>query len=279
MYRFVTQTLLLLFAAAGLTGCATNVLPMYDIHQQAVEQAAQKALRTTLPPARMAPVADLLPILQRVQDRMWPAALTVCKETFSHGCEESLASMKPYVITDDPTINAFAREDGALLFNAGLMQVAGKDDEIAAVMGHEIAHVMLGHISKRKKNENLGAALGLLLGLGLAVETAPYLEADDLAQVMQASTETFAHIGDVSYSKEMELEADTLAVHMVQQAGYDLDAAKSVLIRFFRIGEAVGAERARGLVGFLSTHPSDGRRLAHWDIVAHRATHGLTPRQ
>lgn len=103
-------------------------------------------------------------------------------------------------------------------------------------------------------------------------------EAEEMARLMQSSTQAFGDAGRIYYSKEMELEADALSAHIVHEAGYDLSAAKGFLVRAHRIAAAVGPQRARAAVGFLSTHPSDEKRIAHWGIVAGKARAGLTPR-
>ena len=258
-------------------GCATTLLPVYEPTSAHKLQAMELARRTALPPSRRTPRAELVAVAERVRQRMWPAGLTVCREVFATNCPESLASMRVMVWLDEGNINAFAREDGVLGFNGGLIQAAGSDDEIAMVMGHEMAHIMLGHNAKQASNEGLGVLLGLALGVGATHELAPYMDGDGLAQVLQGSVSLFQQAGALAYSPEMELEADTLSAHIVHEAGYDVNAAKGFLIRTARIGAAAGPANALGVVGFLGSHPSDDRRLAHWDIVAAKAVSGLRP--
>ena len=277
LHRVLWRWAIVCTAAFAGTGCATNVLPVYQLTSAHKHQAMEVARHTALPPSRRTPRAELVAVVERVRQRMRPAGLIVCREVFTTNCPESLASMRVMVWLDDGNINAFAREDGVLGFNGGLIQAAGTDDEIAMVMGHEMAHVMFGHNAKKASNEGLGMLFGLALGMGATYDIAPYMDERDLAQVLQGSMSLFQHAGALAYSPEMELEADTLSAHMVHEAGYDVNAAKGFLIRTARIGAAAGPANALSMVGFLGSHPSDDRRLAHWDIVAAKAVSGLRP--
>lgn len=267
------------WCGAFLLGCAAHSLPMPHVDGQAIRMAEGELRYASLPaPMRLSP-SEWVPALERVRQRMWPAGLTVCRETFTHGCPESLKSMRPVVLTDVADINAYADDQsGQLLFTAGLMRQIGNDDEIAMVMGHEMAHIMFGHNQKTRDNADMGAALGLLIGLGASAEYAPYLSATEMTNLMQLSMQGFQHLGSLSYSKEMELEADALSAHIVDEAGYNFQAAKGFLVRMHRKAAEVGPQQAKSMVGFLSTHPSNARRLAHWDIAAGKAVLGMTPR-
>ena len=267
-----------LLACALLSGCATNYLPVQQVNHQAMRNASSDLRHFRIPPPRLVPADGMVSAMERVRQRIWPAAMTVCRETFTHGCEKSLASMWVVVALDDQDYNAYALASGELRFTGGLMRHAGSDDEIAMVLGHEIAHIMLNHNAKTARNEGMGSAFGFLLGLGFSMEYAQYMSAEEMARLMQSSTQAFGDAGRLSYSKEMELEADALSAHIVHEAGYDLNAAKGFLVRAHRIAAAVGPQMARAAVGFLSTHPSDEKRIAHWGIVAGKARAGLTPR-
>ena len=264
---------------AFLFGCATHTLPLPNVDGWAVKIAERELHYTALPDPMHLQSDDWVPALERVRKRIWSAGLTVCQETFTYGCEASLGSMRPVVAMDMDGINAYADDQsGQLIFTAGLMRQVGSDDEIAMVMGHEMAHIMFGHNQKSRDNADAGAALGFLIGLGASVEYAPYLSGEDMVNIMQLTTQGFQHLGGLSYSKEMELEADALSAHIVDEAGYDTLTAKGFLVRMHRKAAEVGEQQAKSLVGFLSTHPSNAKRLAHWDIVASKARVGMTPR-
>lgn len=74
--------------------------------------------------------------------------------------------------------------------------------------------------------------------------------------------------GRIRYSPEMELEADQLAAYIVREAGYDLRAAQKLFIRMAHAEQHAAAKGQRELVGFLKTHPTDARRIAHWSATS-----------
>ena len=269
------------FGVAGLlvfaSGCATHVLPMQSFSKAQKQQAVYEARRMVLSPSRMTLHEDMHEVVERIRLRIGPAALKVCQEVFSSNCFESLNSMR-IVVKNDQNINAYADQHGNLGLNSGLIQAAGSDDEIAFVIGHEIAHVMFGHIGKQQDNANMGALLGLLISAGATYEFGSYVDPHETGQFIYDSTMAFGEAGWLAYSPEMELEADTLSAHIIHEAGYDVRLAKSMLVRMARIGVSAGPEIVMSVVGYFGTHPSDDRRLAHWDVVAAKAVRGLTPK-
>ena len=70
-------------------------------------------------------------------------------------------------------------------------------------------------------------------------------------------------LGSRAYSPEMELEADRLSVYILEEAGYALGAMRDALVRLHRTKTGATSSGTALQVGFLETHPSDDRRLAH----------------
>ena len=131
--------------------------------------------------------------------------------------------------------------------------------ELAAVLAHEYAHVMLGHVEKKTRNAMAGMAIASGLAGIYAAKTGVNPEA--FAESWQQAG---ALAGSRAYSPEMELEADRLAVYILKEAGYPPTAMRDVIVRMHRIVPA----RRRGAfspkrAGFLETHPSNDRRIAH----------------
>ena len=155
-------------------------------------------------------------------------------------------------------LNAYADLYDEVGVFGGLAKIS-TEEELAAVVAHEFSHVMLGHVQKKVKN----ALAGMAIAGGLAAAYAGYTGTD-------ASTygEDWMRAGQVAgsraYSPEMEIEADRLAVYILKEAGYPPTAMRDVIIRMHR----AKPPKRRGLfrpkqVGFLQTHPSNDRRIAH----------------
>ena len=143
----------------------------------------------------------------------------------------------PTVLRNDNQVNAFA--DGSrIIITTGLMRFTDTDDELALVVGHELAHNTMGHIESKTGNMIVGGIIGAILtGLsGINVM-------DPMMQV-----------GALAFSQEFEAEADYVGVYHAARAGYDTRKAA-----YFWRRMAAAHPRAIGLQG--TTHPSSANRF------------------
>jgi predicted Zn-dependent protease len=147
---------------------------------------------------------------------------------------------------------------GKMVVYSGLVvKLKLTDEELAAIMGHEIAHSLREHARERVSREMatqlgvsvVGGVAGALLGVGdLGTQVGGML-----AQV----TFTLPH------SRAQEIEADRVGVELAARAGYDPHAAVSVWQKMLQAGGSGGPQ-------FLSTHPSPENRLADLKVYAER---------
>jgi metalloendopeptidase OMA1, mitochondrial len=145
---------------------------------------------------------------------------------------------------EDPSPNAFALPGGRIGVNTGLFNVARSEAQLAAVIAHEMAHVVARHPSER-----LSRQVAVQGGLALvgAASGAAAQHADLLAQA--------ATLGLIlPFSRNQESEADRIGLIYMARAGYDPRAAIEVWQNFQAHGGARPPE-------FLATHPSPGNRL------------------
>jgi predicted Zn-dependent protease len=141
-------------------------------------------------------------------------------------------------------VNAWCMPGGKMAVYTGLIEkLKVTDDELAAVMGHEIAHALREHGRERasqKAAQNAAVGIGAsLLGLGDA--------GAGLANIVAEVT-----IG-LPYSREFEVEADRIGVELAARSGYDPRAAITL---WQKMGQAGGSAPPQ----FLSTHPSPQNR-------------------
>ncbi|MFI5398708.1 MAG: M48 family metalloprotease [Candidatus Binatia bacterium] len=127
-----------------------------------------------------------------------------------------------FYVVRDARINAFAVPGGYVYVHAGLLTAASNDDEVAGVLGHEIAHVNAHHLVRQQEATRL-VNYATLLGVLLSV----------LNPAAGAGTVAVNEAVQLKYRREFEQEADYLGVTYVRQAGYDpggtLDFFKKML--------------------------------------------------
>lgn len=159
-----------------------------------------------------------------------------------------------FVVFDSPEVNAFVLPGGKVGFFRGLIDKANSDDEIAAVMGHEVGHVEARHAAERMSQQ---VALELGVSLAAAALSEEYgRHAESIAGALGAG----ALYGVIlPYSRMQELEADRLGVSLMGDAGFDPAGALSFWLRMAGDGE--------GALEWMSTHPADGRRLTELEAL------------
>lgn len=142
-------------------------------------------------------------------------------------------------------LNAYCMPGGKIMVYSGLVEKLNLSDaELAAVLGHEMAHALREH-----SRERVSRALTQQIALaGVAVLTGAGEGVTDMANTVAAVTFQLPH------SREQESEADTIGLELMARAGYDPNAAVSVWKKM------IAAEQA-GTPQFLSTHPSPQTRV------------------
>lgn len=153
-------------------------------------------------------------------------------------------------LVEGPEVNAFCMPGGKVVVYTGLLPIAGDDNGLAVVMGHEIAHAVAKH-----GNERMSQALAVQMG-GVALGVAVSNESIQSRQLWMMVYGMGASIGYMlPFSRLHEKEADRLGLIFMALAGYDPRAA----IDFWQ--RMSGKQGAKKPPEFLSTHPSDQTRI------------------
>lgn len=174
------------------------------------------------------------------------------------------AELAPYeqwefVVFEDPSANAFAMPGGKVGVHTGILDLMESDDELAVVIGHEVAHVAAGHGNERMSRQMIITGVGV--GLGFALDN----EDDKTRALLLSAYGAGAQVGiNLPFSRREESEADEIGLIWSANAGYDPRAA----IPFWRKMEDTGGVRPPE---FLSTHPSGNTRIRELTAIMPRA--------
>jgi predicted Zn-dependent protease len=153
-------------------------------------------------------------------------------------------------VIESDRINAFCLPGGKVAVYTGLFDVVENVDELATVIGHEVAHTLAHHASERIALSGPEVALSALRG-GMASLKAE--ERRRLISLLSAGTT----LDSLAYNRFQETEADHIGLFLMTFAGYDPDAA----LTFWERMSAISTRQGR-LPEILSDHPSDERRIA-----------------
>ncbi len=184
--------------------------------------------------------------VRRIADRLIPSVAAFRPDAVSWKWEVNVLSSKE--------VNAWCMPGGKIAVYTGLIdQIKPTDDELAAVMGHEIAHALREHAWERA-SKSANAQLGLAV-IGIA------LGAPDLT----------SNVGGMAYqamfglpnSREQETEADRIGVELAARAGYDPRAAIALWEKMARVSSGEPPQ-------WLSTHPSRDSRQKDLAVYAQK---------
>ena len=146
-------------------------------------------------------------------------------------------------------INAFCMPGGKIAFFTGILDTLKlTDNEVAAIMGHEIAHALLEH-GRARMSENIVKQVGIA-----AIASYFNLGPSTTQALGQAATLAVS----LPYARKHETDADLVGIELAARAGFDPRAAVEVWRKMARLAEASGRGQPPQ---FVSTHPSHGSRI------------------
>jgi hypothetical protein len=160
-------------------------------------------------------------------------------------------------------INAFALPGGPMFVNRGMIEAAATEGEVAGVMAHELAHVLLRHgtaNATKAQGFQIGAIAGAIAGAVIG---------GNLGQIVSQGSQFGLGTWLMKYSREYEKQADLVGAQIMARAGYDPRDLAHMFETIQKQGGSGGPE-------FLSDHPNPGNRTQY--ITAEAAQLRVGPR-
>lgn len=168
-----------------------------------------------------------------------------------NGLQSEIANFAwEFNLVKDEQVNAFCMPGGKIVVYEGLMNLVASDDELAVVLGHEVAHAVAKHSNERMSQQMLAQYGAQILGQSLSQKSA----------AVQLIANQVYGIGAqygvmLPFSRAHESEADYMGLILMRIAGYNPDAA----VVFWQKMSAGSTSQTPEL---MSTHPSDARRIS-----------------
>jgi predicted Zn-dependent protease len=246
----LSRIVVLLSIAAVVMACQTAPVTgrkqfMVVSESQAIDASKEAYSQTLAPLQKQGKINDDAALKARVDTitaRLVAQAINYRPETASWDWQVA-------VIDDPKTLNAWCMAGGRMAIYTGIIQKLNlTDDEIAQVMGHEIAHALAKHTAERMSvavAQQAGLSLaGAVLGGGATSQAA--LQAAAIATTVGVQ---------LPNSRTQEAEADRIGIELAAKAGYDPRAAPKLWEKM------MAATGEKGKSDWLSTHPASEKRL------------------
>jgi predicted Zn-dependent protease len=236
-------------ACLALHGCGgtTFVLPQVS-DNEALLAASEVEADPSLPqfPRSRAYYREAI---DRIERQLTERVASICARAETEECRFTF-----HYVADDE-VNAFTDKEGHIYLHRGLLDYLETDEEIAAVMAHEMSHQIAGHVEESRNSIILGALIGGLLMGGAAVAgNATQQDADRMAGQGMALG---GYAGMLTFSKEQEREADLLAAYVLARGGFDLQRAG-------RTFEVLAKLDNNTVSSWRNTHPAGAERIVAW---------------
>jgi beta-barrel assembly-enhancing protease len=161
-----------------------------------------------------------------------------------------------FFVIQDPQLNAFAVPGGSIFFFTGLIEKAKTTSEVAGVLGHEIIHVKGRHMARQSGLDAI--SLLSLLGAFLLARAG-----SGGAAAAGAVGQAIAATRQIAYSRQLEMEADTLGVRYMAAAGFDPKGS----VGFLKILDQERALNPIDIPAYMMTHPITQERIANSELV------------
>lgn len=239
------------------------------VNESALQQEAVMAYQEFLgdPATKVVKSTSQAQLVQKVGNRIANAVTTFLNE---NGYANQYNFEWEFNLIEEDQINAWCMPGGKVAVYTGLLPVTQNEAGLATVMGHEIAHAIAKHSSERM-SQTIAAQVG-----GVAVDVATADKSNTTRAVINTAYGLGGQLALMSYSRNQESEADRLGLVFMAMAGYHPQEAISF---WERMAAAKSTSGGGAPPEFLSTHPSDARRITNIQKLQEEALTYYRPQQ
>jgi predicted Zn-dependent protease len=160
-----------------------------------------------------------------------------------------------FVVFEDKGVNAFAMAGGKVGVLSGLFKIIANDDQLASVIGHEIAHVTAKHVHESFSRALALETVGLVGGVAMMGTGMSIYATESLMSIYGLG----ANVGQFAFDRSKEKEADHIGMIYMARAGYNPEECAKVLEK---LEELETAEQTAAKASWTSTHPPNPERIA-----------------
>ena len=150
-----------------------------------------------------------------------------------------------FTVLENKQVNAFALPGGPIFILSGLLQNVDTEGQLAAVMAHEMSHVILRHGTHETSKAGLWNIPVMLAGAATGKDS-----------ILTRLTAAGVNLPIMKFSRDAESEADALGAHLMADAGYD----PTEMAQFFNKLQSIGSQGNSKFAQILSDHPNPGNR-------------------
>ena len=248
LFRFPFLLALTLLVTACQTAPVTGRKQLMLVPESQAIQASTQAYAEVLAPIKKQGKLNDDPAMKARVDKI---TARLVAQAIKYRPETESWDWQVAVIDDPKTLNAWCMAGGRMAIYSGIItQLSLSDDEIAQVMGHEIAHALAKHTAERMSTA-MASEAALQVGAML-------LGSDSATSQMTLKAAAAATTVGVQLpnSRQQESEADRIGIELAAKAGYDPHAAPKLWEKMLQ------ATGGKGQSDFLSTHPQSEKREA-----------------
>lgn len=245
-----------LITAYLLVGCATTADRQAE--EQRVQAESRDAYRETL---RAAHIQKRLNVDPTQQERLALITNRLTRETDIFHPGASRWDWQVNII-EAPEVNAFCLPGGKIILYSGLLkEIKPTDDELAAILSHEMAHALKGHGQNRLQTQK---SLKQVSRIGVSALVLAGLPAEGINPLLKGGNDLSQVITAVSFGPSQEYEADELGMNLMKRANFNPQA-------MIKLWEKLAQHHRDGQnPGLLATHPSDENRRKRLEEILAR---------